>query len=31
MTPPVYLIPGDQVSIEITGIGELVNTIARPH
>jgi 2-keto-4-pentenoate hydratase/2-oxohepta-3-ene-1,7-dioic acid hydratase in catechol pathway len=31
MTPPVYLIPGDQVKIEITGIGELVNTIARPH
>jgi len=30
MTPPVYLIPGDQVSIEITGIGELVNSVARP-
>ena len=28
MNPPVYLVPGDKVSIEITGIGELVNTIA---
>ena len=28
MTPPVYLAPGDKVSIEITAIGELVNTIA---
>ena len=30
MKPPVYLVPGDKVSIEITGIGELVNTIAAP-
>jgi hypothetical protein len=30
MTPPVYLEPGDKVSIEIPGIGELVNTVARP-
>jgi len=30
MNPPVYLVPGDKVSIEITGIGELVNTIAAP-
>jgi 2-keto-4-pentenoate hydratase/2-oxohepta-3-ene-1,7-dioic acid hydratase in catechol pathway len=28
MTPPGYLAPGDKVSIEITGIGELVNTVA---
>ena len=28
MTPPGYLVPGDKVSIEITGIGELVNTVA---
>ncbi len=30
MDPPAYLEPGDKVSIEITGIGELVNTVARP-
>lgn len=30
MTPPAYLVPGDKVSIEVTGIGELVNTVARP-
>jgi acylpyruvate hydrolase len=30
MTPPVYLKPGDKVSIAITGIGELVNTVAGP-
>ena len=28
MTPPVYLAPGDKVSIEVTGIGELVNSVA---
>jgi acylpyruvate hydrolase len=28
MTPPVYLQPGDKVSIEIPGIGELANTVA---
>ncbi len=28
MNPPVYLEPGDKVSIEIPGIGELVNTVA---
>ena len=27
MNPPVYLEPGDKVSIEIPGIGELVNTV----
>jgi 2-keto-4-pentenoate hydratase/2-oxohepta-3-ene-1,7-dioic acid hydratase in catechol pathway len=30
MTPPVYLVPGDKVSIEIPGIGELANTVAGP-
>ena len=30
MNPPAYLEPGDKVSIEITGIGELVNTVAAP-
>jgi 2-keto-4-pentenoate hydratase/2-oxohepta-3-ene-1,7-dioic acid hydratase in catechol pathway len=30
MTPPPWLVPGDKVAIEITGIGELVNTVARP-
>jgi 2-keto-4-pentenoate hydratase/2-oxohepta-3-ene-1,7-dioic acid hydratase in catechol pathway len=30
MTPPAYLEPGDKVSIEITEIGELVNTVAGP-
>ena len=30
MNPPVYLEPGDKVSIEIPGIGELVNTVASP-
>jgi acylpyruvate hydrolase len=28
MKPPVYLEPGDKVSIEIPGIGELANTVA---
>jgi 2-keto-4-pentenoate hydratase/2-oxohepta-3-ene-1,7-dioic acid hydratase in catechol pathway len=28
MNPPKYLQPGDKVSIEITAIGELVNTVA---
>ena len=28
MTPPVYLQPGDKISIEIPGIGELANTVA---
>ena len=28
MKPPVWLEPGDKVSIEITAIGELVNTSA---
>jgi 2-keto-4-pentenoate hydratase/2-oxohepta-3-ene-1,7-dioic acid hydratase in catechol pathway len=28
MNPPVYLQPGDKVSIEIPGIGELANTVA---
>jgi 2-keto-4-pentenoate hydratase/2-oxohepta-3-ene-1,7-dioic acid hydratase in catechol pathway len=28
MNPPVYLRPGDKVSIEIPGIGELANTVA---
>jgi 2-keto-4-pentenoate hydratase/2-oxohepta-3-ene-1,7-dioic acid hydratase in catechol pathway len=27
MKPPVWLQPGDKVSIEITAIGELVNTV----
>jgi 2-keto-4-pentenoate hydratase/2-oxohepta-3-ene-1,7-dioic acid hydratase in catechol pathway len=30
MKPPVYLEPGDKVSIEISGIGELANTVAGP-
>ena len=30
MNPPVYLEPGDKVSIEVPGIGELVNTVASP-
>jgi len=30
MNPPVYLEPGDKVSIEVPGIGELVNTVAGP-
>lgn len=30
MTPPTWLVPGDKVAIEITGIGELVNTVAKP-
>ena len=30
MKPPVYLEPGDQVSIEISGIGELANPVAAP-
>jgi 2-keto-4-pentenoate hydratase/2-oxohepta-3-ene-1,7-dioic acid hydratase in catechol pathway len=30
MKPPVYLQPGDKVSIEIPGIGELINTVAGP-
>ena len=30
MTPPAYLMPGDKVSIEIPGIGELVNTVTGP-
>jgi 2-keto-4-pentenoate hydratase/2-oxohepta-3-ene-1,7-dioic acid hydratase in catechol pathway len=28
MKPPKWLQPGDKVSIEITAIGELVNTVA---
>jgi 2-keto-4-pentenoate hydratase/2-oxohepta-3-ene-1,7-dioic acid hydratase in catechol pathway len=28
MKPPAYLEPGDKVGIEISGIGELVNTVA---
>jgi 2-keto-4-pentenoate hydratase/2-oxohepta-3-ene-1,7-dioic acid hydratase in catechol pathway len=28
MKPPVWLEPGDKISIEITDIGELVNTVA---
>ena len=28
MNPPKWLQPGDKVSIEITAIGELVNTVA---
>jgi acylpyruvate hydrolase len=27
-TPPLYLKPGDVVSVEVTGIGTLRNTIA---
>ncbi len=30
MKPPVYLEPGDKVSIEITGIGELANPVTGP-
>jgi 2-keto-4-pentenoate hydratase/2-oxohepta-3-ene-1,7-dioic acid hydratase in catechol pathway len=30
MKPPVYLEPGDKVSIEISGIGELTNSVAGP-
>ena len=30
MTPPPWLVPGDTVSIEITGIGELVSTVVKP-
>ena len=30
MKPPVYLEPGDKVSIEISGIGELANPVAGP-
>jgi len=30
MTPPLWLQPGDKVSIEITAIGELTNPVARP-
>jgi acylpyruvate hydrolase len=30
MTPPPWLVPGDTVSIEISGIGELVNPVAKP-
>jgi 2-keto-4-pentenoate hydratase/2-oxohepta-3-ene-1,7-dioic acid hydratase in catechol pathway len=30
MNPPVYLEPGDKVSIEVPGIGELVNTVTGP-
>jgi 2-keto-4-pentenoate hydratase/2-oxohepta-3-ene-1,7-dioic acid hydratase in catechol pathway len=28
MNPPKYLQPGDKISIEITAIGELANTVA---
>ena len=28
MTPPGYVVPGDKISIEITGIGELVNAVS---
>jgi 2-keto-4-pentenoate hydratase/2-oxohepta-3-ene-1,7-dioic acid hydratase in catechol pathway len=28
MTPPGYVVAGDKISIEITGIGELVNAVA---
>jgi len=31
MNPPKWLQPGDKVSIEITAIGELVNTVAAAH
>ena len=30
MTPPGYVVAGDKISIEITGIGELVNVVAGP-
>jgi 2-keto-4-pentenoate hydratase/2-oxohepta-3-ene-1,7-dioic acid hydratase in catechol pathway len=30
MTPPGYVVTGDTISIEITGIGELVNAVAGP-
>jgi acylpyruvate hydrolase len=30
MNPPVYLEPGDKVSIEVPGIGELINSVASP-
>jgi 2-keto-4-pentenoate hydratase/2-oxohepta-3-ene-1,7-dioic acid hydratase in catechol pathway len=30
MTPPGYVVAGDKISIEITGIGELVNAVAGP-
>jgi 2-keto-4-pentenoate hydratase/2-oxohepta-3-ene-1,7-dioic acid hydratase in catechol pathway len=30
MNPPVWLKPGDKVSIEISGVGELVNPVAGP-
>lgn len=30
-TPPVFLNPGDEVSVSITGLGELKNRISRSH
>jgi acylpyruvate hydrolase len=30
MNPPPWLVPGDTVSVEISGIGELVNAVAKP-